>query len=108
MNISAFLVDSISWASYTGPQSGSKGDPAYGSPSTIKARVERGGFFVTTSSGEEISSSVRIAVVEDVKIGDRIWLAGADTATSSESRTVRQVERAFDGRGAYAFSQVYL
>ncbi len=108
MNISGFLVDTITWSAYTGPQTGAKGDPAYGSPSDIKARVERGAFFVTTSSGEEISAAVRLAVVEDVKVGDRIWLAGADTSKASESRTVRQVERAADGRGGYLFSQVYL
>lgn len=106
MNLSHWFVDTVTIARSTGV--GSAGDPSFAAQTTIKARVEYGGTIVASQSGEEIRSDVSIASHEEIKNTDRIWLPGANTADTGESRRPIQVKRAKLPGDALELFEAYL
>lgn len=85
MSIAAWMVDTISIASVTGVAT--SGKPTYGSPRQIKARVDLSDRILRTPAGDEKRSTHRIYSLDEIKLTDRIWLPGANTATVEGSLT---------------------
>lgn len=113
MNIGRWLVHSVSRAKRTG-DTGSKGDPAYGAPSSIRARVEKRSRRVTDARGNDVVSEYSMATDRlDVALDDVFWfpaIAGeaADTVGDlDKGRTPITIERATTLRGQAPFVVVF-
>jgi hypothetical protein len=105
MNISSWLVDTITIASASGTVT-SSGRRNYDAQRTINVRLEHGTKLVADQQGAESEYEHVFAVDQEVKPTDRIWLPGDDT--SGEHRSPIKIKRASTKPGSYTIWQVYL
>ncbi len=92
MNLNSWFKDKITVKRMTGVDT--SGQPTYGDAETVKCRVERNMKKIVDASGQEIMSDAQIALAEEVGLQDRIWLPGADTDKTEESRTAHNYSSA--------------
>lgn len=93
MNLETLLTSSITIASQASVDT--HGDPSYGSPRTVRARIQpaRG------RDEEEIEHEHVILCGEVISPDDRIWLPGDDTTSADAARRPLSVEEQRDRWG---------
>ena len=105
MNISEWLIDSVTRAPRTGYANGSA---TYGSQVTIKARVEHIHKLVIGADKNEVLSNHRFVTLAACNLSDRIWLPGDNIAEPTAARKILDIHRATDKLGTVTHYEVYL
>lgn len=77
MNLSSWLVHTVSIASVTGKSS--HGDPSFEAARTISARVQYDTQMVRRANGQETASNAQVFSTSPILVTDRIWLPGVAT-----------------------------
>jgi len=106
MNITSWLNQTIYVATKTGVDA--FGNPTWGAPTAVKARVEGRMQRVVDTSGVEVVSDKQILTLTQIGQEDRIWLPGEDTSDTSKARIPKAIAEAPAKDGATQFWQVYL
>lgn len=75
------------------------GDPAYGTPTAVLARVETDTQEMETPDAEKRQTRWVIITESQINMSDRIWLPGVDQTQGSLGREPRQVDELFDEFG---------
>ena len=76
------------------------GDPTYGAPVRVMARVEDDEENADSSAGTQRRTRVRIMTEEEIRDTDRIWIRGASPSDASLGRTPLKVQELPDESGA--------
>lgn len=75
------------------------GDPVYGVPTAVKARVETDTQEMETPDAEKRQTRWVIITESQINMSDRIWLPGVDQTNSALGREPRQVDQLVDELG---------
>jgi hypothetical protein len=106
VNLTSWLSQSISVAAQTGKNS--KGDPTYGTPVTVSARVEVSRRFARNAQGQKTVSSHAIYTTTAIALTDRIWLPGVSTSNVQAARGPLSVTAVSDKAGGVTLYEVLL
>ena len=106
MSIADWLQQRIQVASVT--STASTGDPVYGAPRTVRARVQLFQRMVRTATGEEASSTHRVYTLDPIRLTDRIWLPGTPSSSPEGSKVPLAVEAPTDKAAARTLYQTDL
>lgn len=106
MNLSAWFRDTVSVASVTGKSA--YGDPTYGAPRTVAARLESARRLVRSGRGDDLVSNHRLFTTTPIVLSDRVWLPGASTADANASVKPITVESTHDKSGGFSIYMVTL
>ena len=111
MPMPPFLRSTMTQTAHVATRTGasSSGDPTYGAPTAILARVEPTRKRIVNADGEEVVSSWAMTVVPEAVIGEsvRIWLPG-ESPTTTLARVPLSVIRGIDEVGATSHWEVYV
>ena len=88
MSFSHLLTDTISFAEPNGTLTNSGDHSGYNVVATAPARHEIGSFLVRDSEGAERTVKDKIYTETAITAQARIWLPGANTAVTNESKEV--------------------
>jgi hypothetical protein len=111
MLIGAWLIHTVTRKRRSGI--GSKGDPSFGSATTVRARVEFTRKLVRSSDGKEVVSTSSMALLDEPQHDDIYWLpsvAGSpadDTASDDAGRTPISITGAVTKLGSQRLWMVY-
>jgi hypothetical protein len=111
MLIGPWLVHSVTRKRRTGVSS--RGDPTFGSASTVRARVERKRTMVRDAGGKEVVSSARMALLDEPRLDDLYWLPSIggetadDTTSDDAARSPLSIEVATNQTGNQKLWMVY-
>jgi hypothetical protein len=106
MGFASWLIDTINVASATGTDN--FGQPTYGTPRAINARVEAETRLVISPDGNQLMVNHKIAVAEQLYTTDRIWLPGDSTSDVTKARRSLLINSAATRIGTFRFWEVYL
>jgi len=99
------MIHTVTLASQAGVSNA--GDPTYGAQAAIKARVEHKMQKFITPEGNNVQAAHRLISESEVKMGDRVWLPGDDTADVTESRRPIWVGQAETTGGYILYEAVF-
>ncbi len=106
MDISSWMVDTISVASPTGAAD-QYGQPVFAAARSVDCRLERINKLFVEADGNERYARHRIACDQELTWEDVFWLPGEDTATVASKRPL-SVTQASTKYGAYTEWEVML
>lgn len=106
MSIASWLQQTVHVASVTGVDS--YGKSAFGAPRAVRARVEGTRRMVRRTSGDEAVASHVVYLLEEVKLTDRLWLPGKNTALADQSNVPLAVHSTPDKSGSRVLWKVEL
>ena len=92
MNLSSWMQETVTIQRCNGVSN--FGDLSFAAQTTISAYVEYGSQLVYSTDGSEKQSTVAIASHDEIKLSDRIWIPGDNTASTSAARRPITVSRA--------------
>lgn len=105
MDVRRFLRHTIAVAAFTGRDVA--GDPTFGPPTTMKARVEAGAEKVVVAGGREVTSTTQVMTLTAIGEHDRVWTDPA-TTTPATALTPMAVRSADPVRGGARIFMAYL
>lgn len=105
MDISSWLVDTIYWAARVGADG--YGQPFYGTPVALPARVE-GKNVLRISSNPELQYDHAICTLVQIGPDDQVWLPGADFTDSTAAKRPLRANTAYTKDENYQFYMTYL
>lgn len=76
------------------------GDATFGAASTMYARVERDASEASDAEGRRVNNATALFTVEELQMGDLVWLAEHDTGDETEALRVVKVTPHRDLNGA--------
>jgi LDH2 family malate/lactate/ureidoglycolate dehydrogenase len=99
MNLSGFMVDTVTVKAASGT-TGTKGDPAYGSATTVACRVQQG----RDRKVADIAHEAVVYSLEEIAETSRVWLPGTDTNDATAARRAVKTYKTHDQRaGVYLY-----
>lgn len=105
-SLAAQLVSTVYVASLSSVSSA--GDPTWGTPAAVSARVEQKPKRVVSTTGEEVVSEAQLITETEVPIDARVWLPGLDQTDAKLARVPKAVHKAFDVAGGDSHWETYL
>ena len=102
MDVSSWLVDTVYVAQQTGASD--HGDPTYGAPAAVKARVTQG----RDRKAQEIDHTHVLWMQTAVRVDDRLWLDGDDSTNADLARIAVHVSVTHDKSGGSTLYKVLL
>ncbi len=105
MNLSSWFVDTVTCSAPSGARS-SAGDPSFAAQRTVRCRVETKEQSVKIDGGRERRASHVVYSGEQIQLGERIWLPGADTGETGEAREVLLSGSTHNKRGTQTLYRV--
>lgn len=99
MNLSSWFIHTVQVASVTGSLD-AYGKATYAAPRAVKCRHERQNRRVTSSTGVDTVSNDVIYTSEPLRVDDRIWLPGFNSAQVEGSRKPLAVKDAVNKWGS--------
>ena len=89
----ATLTDTIYIASMTARSS--TGQPTYGTPASVVARVETDARTIDRPDGTQLSTMhwICLDTTRIPLLGDRLWLPGIDQTDATKAREIQHIER---------------
>ena len=105
------LRKSLAQTIYVAQRSGiarASGQPQWGSPAATSARVEPSTKLIYGSSGTAHGSSHCVVTATRVRMGDLVWLPGADSSVRAEAKEPLRVDELSDERGTVHHYEVWL
>ena len=98
------LTETITYALRSGV--GSDGDPTFGSQSTSACRIDHDSVWVERIDGGEFSPRTIVTTEDDVSVGSRVWLPGANVNDDDESLPVLSQKKSSFPNGGDLFELV--
>jgi hypothetical protein len=105
MDISAWLTDTIYWASRTGADS--YGQATYAAPVPLSARVE-GKNVLSLSANPQLMYDHAICTLEQIMPDDQVWLPGANQTDPTQAKRPLKTNTAYTKDESYQFYMTYL
>lgn len=106
MNIDHWLIEQVIVEPVIGR--GASGDPSYGTPQTLDARVETAVRLVLdASTGNQIHAQFRVATKVLIPLGSRVWLPGDDTASTDSARRPLSIRNAYTQDGSFTLYETW-
>jgi hypothetical protein len=103
MSLDRAIAQLMSSTVYVAKPSGTVGNdglPTYGSPAAVKCQIEQVSKIITTSNGEELTTTHALLFPSVIGNLDRIWLPGISSSDATLARLPQQIDRGNDIKGA--------
>lgn len=104
MNVAPRLTHTINYALQA--SLGTHGDPTFGAPQSIRARVEHKQQLVIGANQQEVMSDTWMVTRVEIPLTARVWLPGASTSDPSQARKPITTRKA-DTFGGYELFETY-
>lgn len=106
MSIASWLQQTVHVASVTGVDT--YGKSVFGAPRAVRARVEGTRRLVRRTNGDEALANHVVYLLEEVRLTDRLWLPGKNSALANESNAPLAVHSTPDKSGGRVLWKVEL
>ena len=104
--LKTLLQETINVASASGKDAA--GDLSFGAPATRSARVVNVRETVERRDGTMLETTIAIITETEIKLTDRIWLPGVNSADATLARRPQYIEKAVDEFGNLDFYRTKL